>query len=187
MARKFFVPALLLFLGALLLVLTPSGQVLSQEIRRVIVTNFPDVQRIDGEVRLKEPVMSSRLTTITEVIVPPVRPTETTRLVEAGTLVTEGFPEIVLSLHGQVKGSVQRQGTVGAILLPDQDNINQAFDEQGLTHFSLQVEATGIRPGEAYFASTQPVYTVAFQSYRVLLYNTTDKTVTVDLYAYLTS
>ena len=37
-----------------------------------------------------------------------------------------------------------------------------------------------------YFASSQPRFTVAFQAYQVYLYNTTDKTVTVDLYAYLT-
>jgi hypothetical protein len=65
--------------------------------------------------------------------------------------------------------------------------IQNAFDEQGLIYFALEVNAAGIKPQSAYFASTQPRYRIGFQSYDILLYNTTDKTVTVDLYAYLTN
>ncbi len=52
--------------------------------------------------------------------------------------------------------------------------------------FPLEVTAPGVSIDTPYFASSQPRYTVGFQAYRVLLYNTTDKTVTVNLFAYLT-
>jgi hypothetical protein len=121
------------------------------------------------------------------IMVPPVEPTETTRLVSAGTLTTDGYSNVVLSLYGQVKGSVTRAGRVGALLIPREQRIEEAFNELGQVHFSLEVSAPGITTNTAYFASGQPRYTVGFQSYNVLLYNTTDKTVTVDLYAYLTN
>jgi hypothetical protein len=133
------------------------------------------------------PVRQSRLVSFTEVTVPPVNRTNTTQFVEAGTLETEGFPKVVLSLHGIVRGSVVKKGNVGAILLPEQPSIEAAFDEQGLLFFSLETSATGVSSRAPYFGSAQPLYTVGFQSYRVLLYNDTDKTVTVNLFAYLTS
>jgi hypothetical protein len=122
-----------------------------------------------------------------DLTVPPVQPTDTTRLVDAGVLVTDGFPSVVLSLHGVVKGSVQKSGTIGAILIPDDELIQEAFDEQGLIHFALETAAAGVNSKTPYFASKQPRYQVGFASYRIWLYNTTDKTVTANLFAYLTN
>jgi hypothetical protein len=93
----------------------------------------------------------------------------------------------VLSLYGLVKGEVTGKGGVGAILIPKAQAIQQAFDEMGQVHFAMEVSAPGITSESAYFSSAQPRYTVGFDAYEVLLYNTTNKTVTVDLYAYLTS
>lgn len=167
--------------------LAPAGQVLSDTIREVFVTNFPEIQRVEGAVSIKGAVRLSELKSFTNVIVPPVKPSETTRLVEAGTLVTDGFANVVLSLHGQVKGSVVKRGGVGAILIPVQETIEQAFNEQGLMHFSMEVSAPGVSAETSFFASDQPRHKIGFDAYRVLLYNTTDKTVTVNLFTYLTS
>ena len=93
----------------------------------------------------------------------------------------------MLSLHGQVKGSVLKVGDVGVMLIPEQEMIQEAFNEQGLVHFAMNAVARGVSTATPYFASSQPRYTIAFQAYRVLLYNTTDKTVTVNLFAYLTN
>ena len=38
-----------------------------------------------------------------------------------------------------------------------------------------------------FFASTQDRFDLGFETYRVLLYNDTDKTVRVDLFTYLTN
>ncbi len=176
-----------LSLAVVLLVLTRADEIVSQKIEQVFVTNFPEVQAIEGKVSLLEPIHQTALRTFKEILVPPVRPHETTRLIEAGTLDTSGFPAVVLSLHGTTKGDVKRSGTVGAILFPEEERILQGFNELGLMPFSLEATAHGVSADTPYFASAQPRYGVAFNRYRVLLYNTTDKSVTVDLYAYLTN
>lgn len=171
----------------LIFILTPTGKTLGNELSRVLVMNFPDIFQVEGQVKIEGPVKLSELVTFNEIIVPPVEPNDTTRLVEAGTLVTAGFRNAVLSLHGQVKGSVKNTGSVGAILIPKQANIQLAFNEQGQFHFAMEVSASGVSSRTPFFASTQPEYPIGFQAYEVLLYNTTDKTVTVDLFAYLTN
>jgi hypothetical protein len=175
-------------LAALFIVaLIPTGVAVAQSSQRVHVINFPDIQQIRGEVNVKGALKLSDMSSFTGIMVPPVEPTETTRLVPAGTLTTDGYSNVVLSLYGQVKGSVTREGQVGALLIPKESRIEEAFNELGQVHFSLEVSAPGIGAETAYFASGQPRYTVGFQAYSVLLYNTTDKTVNVDLYAYLTN
>jgi hypothetical protein len=187
MLRRSVIAIPLLGAAALVLLLMPTGEVVSQAVRHVFVTNFPDVQRIEGDVELLSPVRLSESTAFREITVPPVMRDDTTRLVEAGVLETEGFPELILSLHGVVKGHVARVGTVGAILIPDEPTIQEAFSEQGMMHFYLETAAGDVSSRTPYFASNQPRYTVAFSRYRILLYNTTDKTVSVNVFAYLTS
>jgi len=178
-----------LVLGTLLLVLffTPTGEVISQSIRHVFVTNFPEVQKVEGEVQLASPVRLASSVKFEDITVPPIPRHDTTRLVEAGTLETEGFPEVILSLHGVVKGHVAKPGKVGVILIPEEQTIAEAFREQGMMHFFMETVAGDVSSKTPYFASSQPRYSVAFSRYRILLYNTTDKTVSANLYAYLTN
>ncbi len=164
-----------------------SAPAATQDISQVIVMNWPPTQKVEGAVSIEGPVRLSTQVAFAEIVVPPVARNETTRMPSAGTLSTGGFAHVVLSLQGQVKGSVQREGEVGAILVPTESGIQDAFNEQGLTLFSLDVVATGIVPRTSYFGSAQPRYTVGFKNYEVLLYNTTDKAVTANLFAYLTN
>ena len=172
---------------AVLFLFTPAGRAVSQSLQEVFVVNFPDRQKVEGSVVIDGAVHLAELKAIRDLLVPPVGPTETTRLVDGGVLVTEGFPSIVLSLHGSVRGEVKQQGDVGVFLIPDEESIQQAFNEQGMMHFILETRAPGVSAQTPYFASTQPRYNVAFPRYRVLLYNTTDKSVNVNLFAYLTN
>lgn len=183
--RAFGLAAAALAIG-LTLVLTPVGQVASQSIREVFVVNFPDPQRVEGEVSLKDPVPMSRFVAFREVTVPPVRPEDTTRLIDAGALDTDGFPAVVLSLHGEVKGEVVKAGEVGTLVVPDEEAIRRAFDERGVVHFALRAAAGNVSSATPFFASDQPRYRVGFSRYRVLLYNTTDKAVTANVFVYLT-
>src|SRR5262245_9093887 len=169
-----------------LVLLVLGADVATEELSRVFVVNFPEVQKIEGSVAVTGPVRLSQLVKFEDVVVPPVARTETTRLVEAGTLETDGFANVVLSLHGVVKGHVAREGAVGALLIPDETTIQEAFDEQGMMHFFLET-AAGVTHRTPYFASTQPRFTVGFAKYRVLMYNSTDKTVSASLFAYLTN
>ncbi len=172
---------------AVVFLLTPTGEVISQRISEVFVTNFPHVQRIDGQVAVRGPVKQSKFESFRDITLQPVKREDTTRLVDGGRLVTDGFPSVVLSLHGLVKGHVAEVGAVGAILIPDEETIQEAFEELGIMHFYLETAANGVSSRTPYFASNQPRFTVAFPAYRILLYNTTDKTVTVNVFAYLTN
>lgn len=187
MRRNAVIAVLALVTAALALVLLPAGAVLPQEIQRVLVTNFPRTQEVAGTVSVEGPVRHASLQRIKEVLVPPVGPRETTRLIDGGAVAADGFTAVVLSLNGQAKGRILRPGPVGAILIPDEDSVLRAFEEEGQTQFPLEVSAPVESGDPRSFASTQARFVVGFPRYRVRLYNATDKTVTVSLYAYLTN
>ncbi|HKY33799.1 MAG TPA: hypothetical protein VJV23_14810 [Candidatus Polarisedimenticolia bacterium] len=183
-------PALLsLVLAAALaagLALMPAGAAVDDDVQPVIVTNFPETQRVEGRVAIAEPVPQAALASILEVEVPPTVSTgDPRRLVSAGVLDTDGFGAVVISLAGQAKGHLHQPGEVGVILVPDQEGILAALEEKGRLLFPLETRAP-VASGVDYFSSPQTRFVVAFPRYRVLLFNTTGRTVTTDLYAYLT-
>ena len=147
------------------------------------VTDFPDPGPIDDVVA----VQFSHLVAVRDVTVPPVPPNDNTRWIDAGVMRLGAFREVVLSLHGVVIGSVTQPGTVGAVLIPEEPTIIEAFEIEGQVHFSLQVTAAGVTSQTPYFASNQRRHTVAFGEYRVWFYNSTDRTVTTSLFAYLSN
>ena len=108
---------------------------------------------------------------------------------EARSVIVEsaGFTAMVLGLQGQIKGEVFQAGTVGVYLLPDEESIVHAFEEKGLMQFATELKAGGVSSASPYFASNAERVPIGFPRYRTYFYNTSDKTVTVNLYAYLTS
>jgi hypothetical protein len=171
--------------AAWMLLASPPAE--SQDVSFVRVTNFPTPQVVSGAVEISNTIRQSEALALREIIVPPVPASQTTRWVNAGTIQTDGFPNIVLSLHGEIKGEVTEPGDVVALLIPIEQSVTEAFELRGQTHFSMRVSAEDLRGGMAFFASDQPRYTVAFPTYRVWMYNGTDKTVTAHLFAYLTN
>jgi hypothetical protein len=186
MSKNVLLATVTLAAALMVLALVPVGTVISEELRRVLVVNFPETQQIDGTVVVKGPIRTAELRSIPDIIVSPVPRSETTRLVNAGTLVTDGFPYAVLSLAGQMKGEPVRSGTVGVILLPEEEPVQRAFNEDGLLLFPLEIVAS-VSPGpKSHFASEAGRQNLAFPRYKVLLYNTTDRAASVTLFAYLT-
>lgn len=185
--RRGILFASLVALAAAAVVVVPAGRAVADAVQSVFVTNFPSVFNVDGTVKIKEPIPQSAFVAKRDVVVPPVGPKDTTRLIDAGTIETAGFTHIVLSLSGQIKGEFVRPGTVGAILLPDDEPIRRTFDEKGILQFQFEVQASGVSSASPYFASPQPRFQLGFPSYRVFLYNTGEKTVSANLYAYLTN
>jgi hypothetical protein len=180
--RRLF--TVLAFLTLLPVAIRPA---LSEEVREVLVVNLPEVQQVRGSVSVDGPVPQTELVRLSEAIVAPVDPEETTALVSGGTVVAEGFVSVVLSLAGQVKAQFFQPGQVGAILIPDEQLTREAFDEAGQLLFPLRVEATAGAEGGAYFASEQPEFQLGFPRYRVYFYNTTDRPASVSLFAYLSN
>ena len=118
------------------------------------------------------------------VTVPPVGRGETSELIDAGILEVEGYREVVLSIGGELKKGSIRGGTIGAILMPDKASFEFVRRHERLYPFPMEVAAT-IKPDTPpVFVGEQVVARVAFPRYRVLLYNTTDRTATVSLFAY---
>jgi hypothetical protein len=118
---------------------------------------------------------------------PPSRSGRSWSLRPGGSLVTDGFTSLVLALSGQFKASDSRPGTVGVILLPDEETVLRAFEEDGRYHFPLEVRAATVAAASPFFASSQEKLTIAFPRDRVFFYNTTDRSVAVNLHAYLTN
>lgn len=178
--------ALALVASALLAARQDAAQS-GREGRPVYVTNLPEQWRVEGQVTIPRPIPHAITVVLKDVLVPPVARADTTRLVAGGNITTDGFSSVVLSLAGQLKDEHARPGSVGAILVPDDELFQHALDEQGQLLFPLEAVATSVAGRPAYFASTQPRLAVGFPRYRVLFYNTTDRTATVTLYAYLVS
>jgi hypothetical protein len=186
MKRPLIVAALLVS-AAVLIVATLPLATIAQDVQSVFVTNFPKTWTIQGSVAVDGPVKQAKLAALREVLVPPVNPKDTQRLIQGDPIVSDGFTHMVLSLQGQIKGEVSKSGTVGVILIPDEEPIIRAFDEKGIIQFPLEASASGVSAASAYFASSQNRAQIGFSRYRTYFYNTSDKTVTVNLYAYLTN
>lgn len=170
-----------------ILAAVPVGVVVSQELMEVVVTNFPNPQNVTGTVEVQGPIRQAELVAVRDLVVSPVQASDTTRWVDGGIVVTDGFPFMVLSLNGVVKGEVNRSGTVGAVLLPDDEGVMRAFDLHGQLQFPFEVTAPSVSSASPYFASQSIRVPVAFPRYRIWLYNSSDRTVNVSLFAYLTS
>ena len=182
-------PALtvLLVAAALGIILSPRGTAVANEIQSVIVTNFPKVFNVSGTVKVDGPVKMARLAALRDITVSTVNPKDTVRLIQGGIVESDGFTTMVLGIQGQVKGEVYRPGTVGVYLLPDEESIVRAFEEKGLMHFATEVTAAGVSGTSSWFASSSDRHPIAFPRYRTYFYNTSDKTVNANLFAYLTN
>ena len=118
------------------------------------------------------------------VTVPPVGRGETNELIDAGILDVEGYREVVLSIGGELKKGSALGGSIGAILIPEKASFEIVRRQERHYPFAMEVAAR-IEPKAApIFVGEQAVARVAFPRYRVLLYNSTDRTATVSLFAY---
>jgi len=185
MARYAVVAALALGVSLFLVSGPPSGAAGDDEIQKVLVTNLPPVQRVSGLVGVDGPVRTATFAAIEEVEVPPAKRSHITRLIDGGTIATDGFGTAVLSLTVAIKGRLLQDGKIGAILVPEAPAISRVLEEKGQLQFPLEVSAAATTTA-AYFTSDQLRHTVAFPGYRVWFYNDTETTVMVNLYAYLT-
>ena len=167
-------------------ILVPARAV-ADAVTSVLITNWPDTWRVAGAVKIDGPVKTSKGVALREIVVPPVSPKDTLRLIQGPDVDTDGFAYMVLSLQGQIKGEVYRPGSVGAFLLPDEEPIVKAFDERGIMQFQQEVSAAGVSGAQPYFSSNQPRAQIGFSRYRTYFYNSTDKSVTVTLFVYMSS
>jgi hypothetical protein len=118
--------------------------------------------------------------------VAPVDRDDTSQLIEAGRIETDGFAELVFSLGGEFKEAIPDSGRVGAVLIPDIEVFQYLFRDEGQFVFPLEVEVDVRDMKGAIFISEQQTAKIAFPAYRVYLYNETTSGATVSLFVYRT-
>ena len=155
-----------------------------QELTRTIVVNLKDPHPIEGEVSVPTPIPHSDMASMIDVVVAPATRQETGLWTDVGSIETAGFTSVVLSLHGQLRGSTSGAGSVSLVLVPDEENVLRAFAE-GEVHLELEATADPVPPTTLYFSGQSDALPIGFPSYRVFLYNTTERSASVDVYAYL--
>lgn len=173
------------FLSAVWWLADAQTSATDSEIRRVYVTNFPGRQEIEGRVRIQGPLPATNFSVVQDAIVTPVVPSDTMHLIPGGTITTEGFSQVVLSLNGITKGTILRPGQVGALLIPDVPSAVEAFEQEGQLQFALEVSTPNLGSKSERFFSPSPRFSLAFPRYRVFFFNTTDKSVSVNLFVNL--
>lgn len=127
---------------------------------------------------------SAALVGVRNISVPPVDRSQTTALVDAGTIDCDGYSRVVVNFAGRVAGeSDLRRGAVGVILVPDIDPYDKAFRSFGLLPASVELTAQA-EGAQATFMAKQVTFDVGFPRYRVLFYNSTNWVATVNFFAY---
>ena len=121
-----------------------------------------------------------------DIFVPPVQRNDVSRLVDVGTIETDGFSTLVFSMGGEFKEKVPSSGTVGAILIPDIELFDHLLRTEAEFAFPLEVKAEIGNLRAAIFVSEQQTARVAFPAYRVYMYNETGSAARVSLHVYRT-
>lgn len=148
------------------------------------ISNFPDVQTVDGGVEIAEPVPSNEMVRFLNTTVTTVKRHETVRLIDGGVLEAGPFTAVSLSLAGFVEGTPSEPATIGAVLVPDEDFVLEALKE-GVYLFPIEVTMTIPQESLPYVGARSETHQLTFSRYRVYFYNTSQKTVKTQLYAFL--
>jgi hypothetical protein len=109
-----------------------------------------------------------------------------TQLVDAGSIETDGFSELVFSFGGEFKGPVPASGMIGAILLPDEEIFDYLLRNEGHFAFPLEVKFSVQGLKTHVFLSQQQTAKIGFPRYRIYLYNETSTAASVSLFVYRT-
>src|SRR5262245_30133204 len=84
------------------------------------------------------------------IMVNPIERSQIQSLVDAGTIDTEGYSELILNMAGMPSASVQNSGVVGAILIPDIPPFDEAFRKWGILPAVIELTAD-VKTGETNF------------------------------------
>jgi hypothetical protein len=151
----------------------------------VRVTNFPEIQEVKGTVSIEGMTGHSRFIKKEGILVPPSSRNELSELTFSGFVDTDGFTTISANVHGEVKSALFSSGTIGVLLVPDEEPIMLSLRNARRVPFPIENTATIKSGGSSYFDSKPTQQIVAFPRYRIFLYNTINKTVDANVYLYL--
>ncbi len=164
-----------------------AGPLTAQGQQDVTVVNFPAVQKVDGNVAVTNPLRLVTDYRRVKVTVLPSRPDQVREVTDGGRLATGDYGRVRISLAGVATSRVVAPGTVGVLLVPDDPDILELWQESGIAQLAQRVEAQ-IKPGErGEFEGATVEILPAFPSYRMYFYNTLGSSVELRLHAYFLS
>jgi len=180
MDRSFVYCFVFLVCSIFALLIAPS-HALSAEIT-VQVENWPETHKVKGSVSVDGPVSHTKFERREAIVVPPSRRAEPAEMAHAGWIESDGFTTITLSLQGEVKGGSAGTGTVGVLLIPDEEPIVRAFREARRLQFAIEC-VSHLKSGDPIFFNAEQVQQrLTFPRYKIFLYNTMSKTVEANLF-----
>lgn len=150
----------------------------------VHVNNFPDVQQIKGSVSVEG---MTKYFTKENMVVPTSQRAELSEMVYAGTIETDGFTSILVSLQAEMRSDVFSSGTIGVLLIPDEKAILRILRDAKRVQFPIECKIHVKSGDPVYFESEQVQQRIAFSRYKMYLYNTANKSVEANVYLYLSN
>jgi len=150
----------------------------------VHVNNFPDVQQIRGSVSIEG---TTKYIKKEGLVVPTSRRTELSEMVYVGTIETDGFTSVLISLHGEIRSDAFSSGTIGVLLIPDEKPILRTLRDAKRIQFPLECMVHTKSGDPVSFESEQVQRRIAFPRYQMYLYNTANKSVDANVFIYLSN
>lgn len=174
--------ALYCFIVTFLVFVILSPQAHSAEPLDVRVSNFPETQQVKGSVSLEG---TTKVIKREGMLVTTSRRNEITELFHGGVIETEGYTSISVSLQGEIKSITFLSGTIGVVLIPDEEPVLRALREAKQLQFPIET-LCNIKSGESeYFSAMQSDQRIGFSRYKIYLYNTLNRPAEVNVYLYL--
>ncbi len=150
----------------------------------VHVDNFPDVLEVRGSVSVEGTTKSIAKE---HVVVPMADRGDLSEMIYAGTIETDGFTSVLISMEGEMRSDVISPGSIGVLLVPDEAPIIGALRDARRVQFPIECAVRTKKGASSYFAAEQVRRPIAFPRYRMYLYNTTNKSADANVYLYLSN
>ena len=150
--------------------------------QEVIVTNFPKTFAVDGSVSIRGTASHAQFIRREGVVVTTSHRNELPELISAGVIDADGFTSVTVSLQGEVKASATADGTVGVMLVPDEEPVLRALRDARRVEFPIEATCQLTKGASPYFDSGSITQPLGFSRYKVLLYNTAPHAVEANVY-----
>jgi hypothetical protein len=108
-------------------------------------------------------------------------------MVYAGTIDTDGFTSLLISVQGEMRSDAYSSGTIGVLLVPDEKSILRALRDAKRVQFPIECTVQTKSGGPIYFESEQVQQRIGFARYKLFLYNTANKSAEANVYLYLSN
>jgi hypothetical protein len=172
---------------ALLVMIIQSPHAIASQPTEVHVDNFPETLQIKGSVSIEGPIKHSKYIKKEGLLVPISRRGELSEMFHGGIVEVEGFTSIEVNLQGEIKSSSFTSGSIGVLLVPDEEPVLRSLREAKRIQFPIEGVAE-IKSGDSSFFSADQTYKrVTFPRYRLYLYNTLNKSAEANVYIHLSN